>query len=273
MPIISFNLTLSRPPFLSLRWEWCLFGFCRRPQRSPLRRSRRTTLRMLRKVRWWSARQLEIHSWNIKIYNIIMISPQIRVCWLKCASATSGTRAKSLPSRWLNRVFAGGWSLTTCLGPPLKTDGKRPAALHSGRIVVALPDNYDPILVCFVKGVEGKRWCPVDAAAISDLSDTWHSTRDREESGPHGARHDATGNQSRGDRQSRHHVEVGSVLCKSWQRKLYNTGVFTEQFVFPGQCCVTFSLPLFEFQRTMLTAWRLRSSWPSLWWDQESMVQ
>ncbi len=44
-------------------------------------------------------------------------------------------------------------------------------------------------------------------------------------------------------------------------------GVFTVLLVFSGRCCVISFLLLFGFQRTMWTAWRLRSWWLFLWWD------
>lgn len=49
---------------------------------------------------------------------------QIRVCWLKYVSTRSGTQAKSLQWRRINRVFVGKWSLIMYPDPHLKIDGK-----------------------------------------------------------------------------------------------------------------------------------------------------
>lgn len=94
-----------------------------------------------------------------------MYFPQIRVCWLKYASTRSGTQAKSLLWRQINRVFVGKWSLIMYLDPPLKTDGKiLSVLLHSRHVLLTwqtIGIQYFYVCVCegCLRVVMKSGWC------------------------------------------------------------------------------------------------------------------
>lgn len=127
MPFISTSKllkTVSNPTAFSVISQTVVVIFCLYFYRHLIKlynRNQKTTLKMLRKVRWWST--LYWCESNTELENEYFLL-QIRVCWSKYVSIRSGIRAKSSPLRRINKVFAGKLNLTTYLGPPLKIDGK-----------------------------------------------------------------------------------------------------------------------------------------------------
>lgn len=111
------------------------------------------TLEMLRKVRQQSW-NWENSLWKSPAWRIFHFSPapQIRVCWLKCASTKSGSQAKSSRWRLINKAFAGKWSLITCRDPLPKTDGTTSRLVvrfkaHPGATAANWPPGA-PVCVC-----------------------------------------------------------------------------------------------------------------------------